>query len=438
MEIYQNALHFLPCLLPTSYLYCCKNHRHLEKHSLFELHEHIRRVLALNLPAPLWVSCEIAQANEARGHCFLSLVQKDSGSDEIIAQAEGVIWQASLRKLRGKLGRTLDGLLRDGIEALLLVRVDFHERYGLKLIVEDIDPAYTLGQMELRRRQILERLEREQLIGRNKRHALPIALQRIAVISSETAAGLQDFLQQLQENAYGYRFDCRLYPAAMQGGQTEEEVIRALSKAERRRARFDCAAIIRGGGAKLDLAAFDSYALCKAVAESTLPVLTGIGHDVDEVLLDKVAHAALKTPTAVADFIVHRNMEFEGSLHQLGQQLRLQASFKTRAAALLLERQEQALQYHPKMRLNRQQEAVNRFAEDIPRLARQRLRLEKRRLQQFEQVNQLLSPEATLKRGFSVTLKEGKAVRSAQELKGGDRITTRLGDGEVDSVVDDA
>ena len=409
----------------------------MEKHTLFELHEHIRRVLALNLPAPVWVSCEIAQANEARGHCFLSLVQKDGASDQVIAQAEGVIWQSSLRKLRRKLGRTLDGLLQDGIEALLLVQVDFHERYGFKLVVEDIDPAYTLGQLELRRRQILERLENEQLIGRNRRHALPIALQRIAIISSETAAGLQDFLQQLQENAYGYRFDCQLFAAAMQGGQTEEEVIQQLRKIECRRAHFDCAAIIRGGGAKLDLAAFDNYELCKAIAESTLPVLTGIGHDVDEVLLDKVAHTALKTPTAVADFIVHRNMEFEGRLQQLGQQLRLLANHKTREAALWLERQEQAIQHFPRQLLNRQRETINRMAAELPRLARQRLRLEKNRLEQFEQLNQLLSPEATLKRGFSITLKEGKAVRSVQELKDGERITTRLEDGEVDSVVGD-
>ena len=407
----------------------------MEKHTLYEINEYIRRIIALNLSDPVWVSCEIAQANEARGHCFLSLVQKDSGSDQVVAQAEGVIWQASLRKLRRKLGRTLDGLLQDGIEALLLVKVDFHERYGLKLIVEDIDPAYTLGQLELRRRQIMERLEAEQLIGRNRRHTLPVAVQRIAVISSEKAAGLQDFLQQLQENAYGYRFNCRLYPAAMQGSQTEEEVIQQLRKVERRRAHFDCAAIIRGGGAKLDLAAFDSYELCKAVAGSTLPVLTGIGHDVDEALLDKVAHTALKTPTAAADFIVHRNREFEGSLHQLGQQLRLLAGHKTRAAAILLERQEQVLQFASKQLLSRQEETVNRMAGELPRLARQRLRLEKQRLEQFEQLNQLLSPEATLKRGFSITLKEGKAVRSAQDLKAGDKITTHFEDGEVNAVV---
>ena len=426
---------FFPLLPPTPYL--CPKHQALEKHTLYELNEYVRRIIALNLPDPLWVSCEIAQANEARGHCFLGLVQKDSDSDEITAQAEGVIWQATLRKLRRKLGRTLDSLLQEGIEALLQVKVDFHERYGMKLIVEDIDPAYTLGQLELRRRQILERLEAEKLIGRNRRHPLPIALQRIAIISSERAAGLQDFLQQLQENAYGYRFDCQLYPAAMQGSQTEEEVIHQLRKVERKRARFDCAAIIRGGGAKLDLAAFDSYELCKAIAGSTLPVLTGIGHDVDEALADKVAHTALKTPTAVADFIVHRNMEFEGQMQHLGQQLRLLASYKTREETLLLERCEQALHYYPKQLLNQQRETVNRIKEALPRLVRQRLRLEKQRLQQFEQLNLLLSPEATLKRGFTITLKDGKAVRSVQELESGGYIRTRFEDGEMDSVISD-
>lgn len=403
----------------------------MEKHTLFELNEYIRRVLALNLPDPLWISCEIAQLAESKGHYYLSLVQKSGDSDEVVARAEAVLWQRQARQLHRKIGNTLYSLLKEGTEVLLLASVDFHERYGLKLVVQDIDPAYTLGQLELRRRKILERLEAEQLIGKNRQQHLPLALQRIAVITSERAAGLQDFLQHLRENAYGYQFDCLLYPAAVQGEQVSAEVSHQLSIIARQRWRFDCVAIIRGGGARLDLAAFDDYEICKTVAEMPLPVLSGIGHEVDEVLLDKVVHTALKTPTAVADFIVGRNMQFEGGLLQLGQQLSLLAAHRFRQQAVLLERMEQALRFLPRQRLQQQQLKLDKLSEAVPQWCRVRTKTEQQRLDQLEQLIAITGPEATLKRGFSIVLKEGKTVASSTELKTGDTFTARFSDGEI-------
>lgn len=405
----------------------------MEKHTLFELNEFIRRVLSLNLPGPLWISCEIAQSSHSRGHYYLSLVQKNELSDEIVAKAEAVLWQRQARQLRLKLGSAFDALLKEGMAVLIYASVDFHERYGLKLSIQDIDPAYTLGLLEARRRKILERLEAEGLLGKNQQHPLPAVLQRIALISSEQAAGLQDFLQHLRENPYGYRFDCRLFPAAVQGEQAEAETVRQLRQIARQSGRYDAVAIIRGGGARLDLAAFDNYELCKAVAEMPLPVLSGIGHDVDEVLLDKVAHAALKTPTAVADFIIAHNMQFEAGLLQLGQHLSLLANQATRQQALRLERIEQALRYLPRLRLQQQGQQLAQLAAEIPRSSRLRTKAERQALAQFEQIIALVEPEATLRRGFSIAYQDGKAVASADELPPGSRFTLRFRDGEVSS-----
>lgn len=407
----------------------------MEKYTLFELNEYIRRVLALNLPDPLWISCEIAQVGTAKGHYYLSLVQKGNGPGELSARAEAVLWQRQARQIQRKAGNIFPALLQEGMEVLLLASVDFHERYGLKLIIQDIDPAYTLGQLELRRREIMQRLESEQLIGKNRRQLLPGALQHIAVITSERAAGLQDFLQHLQENPYGYQFSCKLYPAAVQGEQVSAEVSHQLHKIAKQRWRFDCVAIIRGGGARLDLAAFDDYEICKTVAGMPLPVLSGIGHEVDEVLLDKVVHTALKTPTAVADFIVGRNMQFESGLLQLGQQLSLLAAHRVRDQAVLLERIEQALRLLPRQRLHQQQLRLQSLAEDIPRSFRRRARAEHQQLGQMEQLMALLSPESTLKRGFSIIYKDGKAITSAKELDAGSQFTARLRDGDIQGEV---
>jgi exodeoxyribonuclease VII large subunit len=403
----------------------------VEKQTLFELNEFIRRVLALNLPDPLWVSCEIAEVNLSRGHYYLSLVQKNAESDEIVAKADAVLWQRQARQLRHKLGSDFDALLRSGMAVLIYASVDFHERYGLKLSIQDLDPAYTLGQLEARRRQIFARLQAEGLPGKNRQHPLPAVLQRIALISSEQAAGRQDFLQHLAENPYGYRFDCRLFPAAVQGEQAAIETVQQLRRIARHAERFDAVAIIRGGGARLDLAAYDHYELCKAAAEMPLPVLSGIGHEVDEVLLDLMAHTALKTPTAVADFLIEHNARFEAGLLQLGQHLSLLANQATRQQALRLERLEQDLRYLPRLHLQQQGQQLERLAADVPRACRLRTQAEHQALAQFEQIIALLEPEATLRRGFSIAYRDGQAVASATHISPGQRFRLRFRDGEI-------
>lgn len=408
----------------------------MEKHTLFELNEYIRRVLALNLSAPLWVSCEIHQLRESRGHCFLNLIEKAEAGDAIVAQSEAIIWQQQYRRLQRKLGKDLALLLREGTQVLLQARVDFSERYGLKLIVEDIDLSYTMGQLELQRRAIRKRLEEEQLIGKNRRLPLPPVLQRLAVISSESAAGLQDFLRQLEGNEAGYCFQVKLFPAAMQGAQAAVEVARQLARVQQAVRPYDGAVIVRGGGARLDLAAFDDYELCRAVATARLPVFTGIGHEVDEVLLDLTAHTALKTPTAVAEYLLAHNLRFEAGLSELAYQLGQLAQQKLRRESLALERVGQAVPLLAGRNIRQQRQQLDSLQQQIAPALRRRQRQEQERIRQYEQFVQLLSPAATLKRGYSITLKDGQAVAAAAGLKPGDYITTRFSDGEIKSKVE--
>lgn len=407
----------------------------MRTYSLYELNEYVRRVLALNFPEALWVSGEIAQVGVSRGHHFLSLVQKDEAGDQLIARSEAVVWAGAYRRLRRHIGRDFPSLLQEGIEVRLLARLDFNERYGLKLIVEDIDPTYAVGRMEQRRRAILQQLRDEALLERNRRQPLPVVLQRIAVLSSEQAAGRQDFLRQLDGNPYGYRFEHRLFPAAMQGSQVEPEVLKQLQAIEGQAHRFDCVVITRGGGARLDLSAFDSLALGRAIAAHPLPVLTGIGHDIDETVIDLVAHTALKTPTAAADFLIERNLQFEARINELGYQLQLLSQRRLHEEQQALLRAEQSLRLSSRRALQEQHHRLEQMAAQLPRLSRRPLREQERHLAQLEQVVALLSPEATLRRGYTLTLKAGRIVTGADQLQAGDSITTRFADGEVDSTI---
>ena len=405
--------------------------------SLFDLQVFMRQVVALNFPEALWVRCEIAQLSKSRGHVFLDLVEKSETENEPVAQASAAIWQNAYKRLQTKLGvANLDALLQAGAEVLLKVKVEFHERYGLKLVIEDIDPSYTLGKLEQRRRQLYEQLQAQGLIGKNAALPLRPVLQRLAVISSETAAGYQDFLQHLAENLYGYAFKTSFFAAAMQGTQVEAEVLKQLRAIQRRAGNFDAVVIIRGGGAKLDLAGFDSLALCQAIADFPLPVFTGIGHDVDETLVDLVAHTALKTPTAVADFLLQHNLHFEGQLVEMSQFLRYAASESLHAAQLQLQAGLQALHTAPKLFLARQKDQIERVAVEIPRVLGYQQREHWQKLEQMEQICQLLSIEGTLQRGFSLAFKNGKPHATATQTQRGDALDIQFKDGTIRTVVE--
>ncbi|MCC6725173.1 MAG: exodeoxyribonuclease VII large subunit [Saprospiraceae bacterium] len=404
-------------------------------HTLFEINEFIRRVIALNLPEPLWVRAELADVKQSKGHYYLDLVQKGEGNGEIIAQAQAVIWQKEYRKLQKKIGILLDNLLQPGMEVLCFAKPEFHERYGLKLMVEDIDPAHTLGKLELQRRETIAKLQKLGLLDKNSRLPMPSVLQRIAVLSSEKAAGFQDFLKHLGGNQFGYRFKLDFYQVAVQGAMVEKEVMAQLEAVNQRKAEYDCAVIIRGGGARLDLAAFDSLPLAISVANMSLPVLVGIGHDVDETVLDLVAHTSLKTPTAVADFILHRNLEFESQMANLGLAVKNMALSKTKEQEQRLQNLSQLLDFQLKANFRRQAQMLDYIEKELPSTTKRLLEKQNTQLLQLEKLVRLLGPETAFQRGFAMVFHEGRQLTDASELPLGDEVRVQLKKGSFLSTV---
>lgn len=404
----------------------------MHTHTLFELNEHIRRVLALNFQQPLWIVAEVAQMGESRGHRYLDLVQK-AEDGHVLAQAQAALWASEFRQINARFPFGLLPLLREGLELRMQVRPEFHERYGLKLHITDIDPAHTFGQLDLLRRQTIQTLREEGLLNLNRERPLPLVLQRIAVISSENAAGLQDFQEHLEGNSFGYAFDCQVFRAAVQGINAEVEIIAALQRIHQSPEKFDCVVIVRGGGAKLDLMAFDGLELCRAAAQMPLPVLVGIGHDVNETVLDLVAHTSLKTPTAVADFLVQHNLFFEGNILEAAESIARQALNQMRFTAMELDRVETTAHFSARAIIQSCTRQLEVSAEKIPVFGRQTLRDHQQKLEKMESICQSMHPENVLRRGFSITTKNGKAIASATETEPGDLLETRLRDGLIRS-----
>ncbi len=402
--------------------------------SLLDLYQHLRRVVALNFFEPVWITAEIAQLSLSRGHIFLDLVQK--GDEDVVAHGQAVIWARDYQRLRRRVGPALDEVLREGMEVKMRVRVDFHERYGLKLLPEDVDTAYTFGQLEILRRESIQTLRDLGLFERNQALELPPVLQRIAVISSEGAAGFQDFRGQLATNIYGYNFDCQLFSSAVQGTNAAPELLAALNAVRKKAGHFDCVVVLRGGGARLDLAAFDGFEVCRAAAELPLPLFTGIGHDSDQTVLDLVAHTSLKTPTAVADHLIQHNFLFENNLLRLAGQLHLNGKNRVNISTLELEKTDQAVQWSGRERLRSADQHLQYVQQNLPLLAHNLLRAKEQHLVQAEAVCLALHPDSILRRGFSLTLKNGKAVTSPDQVKPGETLETRVKGGVIFSTTE--
>lgn len=403
-------------------------------HTLFELNEHIRRVLALNFQQPIWIVAEVAQAGESRGHRYLDLVQKNEAG-EVLAQAQAALWASDFRQINAKFPTGLSPLLQAGLELRLHVRPEFHERYGLKLHITDIDPAHTFGQLDLLRRQTIQTLREQGLLQQNRSLSLPPVLQHIAVVSSENAAGLQDFREHLLGNSFGYVFDCQFFMAAVQGKSAEAEIVEALEKIAQTPERFDCVVVVRGGGARLDLMAFDGLALCQTAAKMPLPLLVGIGHDVDESVLDMVAHTSLKTPTAVADFLLQHNLFFEGNILGAAAELKNLTQNLLKIKHMELERAETTTLFIAR---EQWQEALRQLIfleEKLPLFAFQTLHEQHRNLEKMEAICQNLHPENVLRRGYSITRKNGKAIANPSETQAGDVLETQFQDGTLSSRV---
>ncbi|MDG1436045.1 MAG: exodeoxyribonuclease VII large subunit [Saprospiraceae bacterium] len=404
----------------------------MKSYSLQELNEHLKRVVALNVQDALWVRCEIAQLNESRGHYFMELVEKE---ETITAKASAILWMRSYNKLLREYGRGVQKVLNEGMEVMLKLKIEFHEVYGMQYYIEDIDTSFTLGKLALRKQEILEVFEKEGLLGKNTEVSLPFVLQKIAIISSENAAGYQDYLKQLEENVFGYKIDNQMFAAAMQGINVEEEILFQLKRIKRQKNKFDAVVIIRGGGAKLDLMAFDNEKISRVVANFPLPVLTGIGHDIDESILDRVAHTTLKTPTAVADFIINHNLFFENRLMKIGSELGLLAQEKIQEQIYIIQNFQQNLHWKSENLLKDTLQKISLIENEVMRTSKSYFQNEEKKISNLESIFEVLDPEKTLKRGFSLTSVDGKIIKSIKDLDGrrGIEITTQLSDGILKS-----
>jgi exodeoxyribonuclease VII large subunit len=424
--------------------------------TLLELNELVRETLELGMPDTYWVQAELSEVRVNNGHCYVEFVQKDRRCSGLVAKARGNIWRNVFAILKPTFERATGQLFTAGIKVLVEVSVSFHELYGYSLNVLDIDPSYTLGDLARKRQEILRQLQEEGVLELNKELEMPLLPQRIAVISSATAAGYGDFSNQLANNARGFYFYTELFPAIMQGDGVEQSILQALDDIYAREQAFDVVVIIRGGGATSDLTGFDTYNLAAAVAQFPLPVITGIGHERDDTVLDMVSHTRVKTPTAAAEFLIGRMQEAADELAFLAQQLnkgvnlllyeskelliRLQARIPAKAmqrvadGKLYLQNAKHRVLQGAMTQVSRQRQALPPlqllFQMAIPLVEKHRYQL-----MLLQQKVADASPDRLLSKGYSITLNNGKVVKDANLLKTGDVIVTRLKKGEAISII---
>lgn len=361
---------------------------------------------------PIWVSAEIVSLNRNRtGHCYLELIEK-LPDGAIVAKARATIWSALYGRISAYFQQVTGMPLAAGMTVALQVEVVFHPNYGFSLNVKDINPQFTLGNRLMQRTQTIERLQKEGVFDMNKELALPAITRRLAVVSAQTAAGYGDFMKELGQNAWNFTFQVTLFPALMQGDAAEASIVKALHEIAQVQQDFDAVVIIRGGGAVTDLDCFDAYQLAYTVTQMPLPVVVGVGHDRDVSVLDMVAAVSLKTPTAVAQFMVQR-------LADAYQRVCLCQERLSRGVQLLLQRQEQRLLTIEKM---------------LPICSHRLLDKKEHRLAMLEKTLELLSPVNVLKKGYTMTLKNG-VVASLDDIQVGDEITTVFHNGSVQSIV---
>ncbi len=424
--------------------------------TLYELNGLVRQTLELTLDSRYWVQAEISELRVNR-HCYMELVQKEERGGGLLAKARAQVWANRWGIIKTMFEQTTRQALVAGMQVLVEVEVTFHELYGYSLNVVDINPTYTLGDIAKRRQEILRQLEEEGISTMNKELSLPRLLQRIAVISSVSAAGYGDFCNQLMHNKRGLAFKTALFPATMQGNEVESSVIAALNHIATQQDEWDVVVIIRGGGATSDLQGFDSLALAENVAQFPLPIITGIGHERDDTVIDLIAHTRVKTPTAAAEFLIHHQEEELDALEDLAVRLTdsvmdtLQAEstrlklLSSKIPLLFSEvkaREGVYIQRLSNLLANSSIQYIEQAKGKVGLLHQQLmfytpllLSNEQKRMELIESKLKSAQPDHILKLGFSIARVNGKAIKDANEVKEGDEIETTLAVGKVKSVV---
>jgi len=471
--------------------------------SLYQLQQQVKGSLDDTFSMPVWVKAEISEMTVNRsGHCYLDLIETETGTDTVIARCRATIWSYTFRMLKPYFETTSGQVFTEGLKVLLQAKIEYHEVFGFSLNVRDIDPVYTLGDLARQRREIIRKLQEDGVFEMNKELELPLVTQRVAIISSPTAAGLQDFLDQLHNNPQQFVFYTKLFPAVMQGNEAPRSIMNALDLIFEYEDMFDAVVIIRGGGAQIDLACFDQYELAFNVAQFPLPVITGIGHDKDDTVIDLVAHTRMKTPTAVAEFLISGALQFSQQIAELenhfielvneqleqnknrlndaadllnhlvnemivtqqnrlkiaqiqlanrteaflkGQQSELKqltigAKNKTNRFVTrqnhLLDQSGNKLNFVFREQILKSKNQLGQFQYLIKIRSTETIRAEKKNLSSIQEKLRLVDPQNILKRGYSLTMLNGKIVKSIKQIKEGDLLETRLSDGIVESTVE--
>lgn len=426
--------------------------------SLYELNSLVRDVISMSLPDSYWVEAELSEAREGYGgHCYMELIEKDRYSNTPIAKAHASCWRNRWMVIKPQFERVTGLHIHAGMKMLLKVHAQFHENYGFSWIVDNIDPNYTMGDMMRKRMEIVQILKEEGVFELQKELDLPMFCQNIAVISSATAAGYGDFCNQLADNDYGMSFRTRLFPAVMQGEGVEQSIIAALDRINAEWECWDCVVIIRGGGATSDLSGFDTLSLAENVANFPLPIITGIGHERDESVLDMISFRRVKTPTAAAAFLIqhladvylrvqdaqevivnhvrHRLLMERMRLDNLSDAIPVQFALVKNKQGARLDRLLNRILTLIQQQLSDAQHKMEFTSRNFQTMIEKKLLNEAYRLKMLEQRIKSQDPELLLKRGYSITLKDGKSVKKAAELQMGDIIETRFAEGSTFSIV---
>lgn len=427
--------------------------------SLSQLLGQVEKTLKKEFSSSSWIRAEILelQVNQ-RGHCYIELIEKSEGKDAILAKARATIWASKFGMLKPFFESATGMPLKSGIKILCKVNIGFHKLYGFSINITDIDPAYTLGDLARKKQEVIKRLREEGVMDMNRELPFPTLPQNIAVISSETAAGYGDFMDSIEANKQQYCLYTTLFQASMQGDEAPASIIRALDTIHASDKNFDCVVIIRGGGSKADLECFNDYDLAYYITQFPIPVVTGIGHERDESVADLVASIGLKTPTAVAEFLLDKFLAFEFRLSSYRDTLTSLVGRSVKFQQMRLERLASDLSHLSGAYLLSEREMFERMAAKLSQLSRAfvhrqgdklersqqrirkgwefRLKREQERLRHMEAKNELVNPVNVLKRGYSMTLHQGKLVKGLESIKAGEQLETRLDKGTVLSKVE--
>ncbi|UXP31724.1 exodeoxyribonuclease VII large subunit [Reichenbachiella agarivorans] len=406
----------------------------MEHHSLSEFNLLVKQTLSNHLAPSYWIVAEIGEMTVVqKGHCYMDLVEKEGNF--IKAKQRATIWSYAFSGIQSQFQQIAGVPLKKGMEVLINASLDYHEVYGISLNIRDIDPSFTLGERERRKQETILQLEREGIIDLNKSLILPQVPQRIAIISSETAAGYGDFVNQINQNSYGYQVSLRLFQATMQGDQAVKSIIDSLHRIYELEDEIDLVVIIRGGGAQTDLDCFDSYDLCAHLAQFPLPVVTGIGHERDHTVADLVANVNLKTPTAVAEFIISGLMQFESDVLELFQKIGEIARGKVQQELQLIIESKHRIALKTQHILQKSSFELDRIVQLLNQKPKDIIRSKSQELNALAKLLQAHDPKEVLKKGYSITRINGQSINDQTKARAGDQLETITYDQVLTSTV---